>query len=162
MYPATLIAAYFVDKAIKDGRPLTQMKLQKILYFAQGYHLTKYGEPVLKEDIQAWKFGPVVPEIYQQYKSYGSDLILSNDNVKDPTVLPSNYSLANVATRLRDTIDYTWRATKNITAERLSSWTHNVDSPWHKSYSPYEYAVKIENDVIKEYFDTFLTHKENG
>src|SRR5215469_2786509 len=89
-YPASLIAYAFVKRGIDDGNPVTQMKLQKLVYFAHGLHLASYNEPLISEKFQAWKYGPVVPAIYRDYKLYGSSPILDTDllfistNLSDP------------------------------------------------------------------------------
>lgn len=50
---------------------LSNMKLQKLLYYQQGFHLAYFGTPLFNEDIVAWQYGPVVPEVYEAYKSFG-------------------------------------------------------------------------------------------
>lgn len=68
------------------GDVVTNLKLQKLLYYAQGYHLALYGKRLFKEDLEAWQYGPVVPSVYHQYKSNGSSGIILNEenfNCKD-------------------------------------------------------------------------------
>lgn len=154
-YPASLIAYAFVQKGIAEGIFVTQMKLQKLVYFAHGYHLAIYGEPLLKDNIQAWQFGPVVPKIYQEYKLYGSrpitdtDLLMTGDS--------KQYSLAQLNRDAISTIDYTWEALKHVSAAQLSNWTHKEESPWFKYYSPGSFDVVIPDEDIQDYFKGFLT-----
>ena len=99
-YPASFIANGFLTRAIQEGNLITQMKLQKILYFAQGLHLATYGTPLIQENFQAWKFGPVIPEIYQIYKFYGSEPITDTtlaDNVNRDWGLRKTSKLNNYA-----------------------------------------------------------------
>ncbi|MGN6477898.1 MAG: Panacea domain-containing protein, partial [Flavipsychrobacter sp.] len=63
-YPASVIAYAFVIKGIEEGNPVTQMKLQKLVYFANGIYLAQGYGPLIKESFQSWEYGPVVPEIY--------------------------------------------------------------------------------------------------
>ncbi len=56
----------------KDTSP---MFVQKMLYYQQGYHLARFGTPLFAEDIEAWKFGPVVPAVYSKYERYGETSI---------------------------------------------------------------------------------------
>lgn len=151
MYSASYIASLFVARAIQEGNPITQMKLQKILYFAQGYHLAVYDSPLFKEAFQAWQFGPVVPIIYDDYKLYGNSPIVNFDKYKHdiPKGNDSDPSLI-------DTINYTWGATKDQTATSLSAWTHEKNAPWQKVYNPNEWAIPIKEESIKEYFKDFL------
>lgn len=52
------------------GELMSNMKLQKMLYYQQGFHLAMFGEPLFEEEIEAWMYGPVVPSVYDNYKSY--------------------------------------------------------------------------------------------
>ena len=61
---------------------MTNMKLQKMLYYQQGFHLAYFGTPLFDEDIEAWMYGPVVPIIYETYKSYGRCGIEPNRELK--------------------------------------------------------------------------------
>ena len=56
---------YIMGEAFDD---LTNMKLNKLLYFSQGHYLKKYGRPLFNNVIEAWGHGPVVPEVYSTYK----------------------------------------------------------------------------------------------
>lgn len=51
---------------------MTNMKLQKLLYYQQGYHLAYFDTPLFEDEIEAWKYGPVVPSVYEHYRAYGS------------------------------------------------------------------------------------------
>lgn len=57
---------YIMGEAFDD---LTNMKLNKLLYFAQGHYLQRYGKPLFDNAVEAWDHGPVVPEVYTAYKS---------------------------------------------------------------------------------------------
>ncbi|WP_304649351.1 Panacea domain-containing protein [uncultured Duncaniella sp.] len=64
---------------VYGSEPISNMKLQKLLYYEQGYHLAYFDEPLFDEEIEAWKFGPVVPQIYDKYKIYHDSPILPED-----------------------------------------------------------------------------------
>jgi uncharacterized phage-associated protein len=152
-YPASVIAYAFVKKGIEEGNYVTQMKLQKIVYFAHGYHLAKYGEPLINEEFEAWKFGPVVQTIYQDYKLYGSDNIID-------TGLITNESEALEGTKLdasaMDAINYTWDVTKHLNAGQLSRWSHLEGSPWAQVYNGKQPSIPIKNTAIEDYFKKVL------
>jgi uncharacterized phage-associated protein len=69
------IARYFIVRAYEDGKDaeMTNMKVQKLLYYAQSLYLALYGEPLFEEEIQAWKYGPVCPPAYYFYSEYEAD-----------------------------------------------------------------------------------------
>lgn len=76
MYKAMDIAQYIITKCTCDSSPINNLQLQKILYFIQGKHLAKNSFPLFKEDIFAWQFGPVVPNVYYRFCGYGASRIL--------------------------------------------------------------------------------------
>ena len=152
-YPASLIAYAFVKKGIDEGKFVTQMKLQKLVYFAQGYHLAKYNTPLIEENFQAWKYGPVVPEIYEDFKLYGSKLITDTASFTPAGTDNKRYLLDNTAI---DSIQYTWNVLKDYSAMALSNWTHQPQTPWSRVYNPAEKATPISNNDIQKYFEGLL------
>lgn len=72
MYNALDIAAYIVEHENTCGRVVSNLRLQKQLYFVQASFYQRYGEPCFKDQIEAWDFGPVVPTVYKVYKYFGS------------------------------------------------------------------------------------------
>ncbi|MFB9087115.1 DUF4065 domain-containing protein [Erwinia tracheiphila] len=76
-YSATAVANAFIEKAIKRQVPdLTPMKLQKLLFYVQSWHLKLYdGKTLFEESFMRWKFGPVIPNLYHELKRYGSSPI---------------------------------------------------------------------------------------
>lgn len=152
MYPASIIAAYFVNIGIQENNPVTQMKLQKMVYFAQGVNLAVNDQPIIKEGIEAWKYGPVIPILYNYYKLYGNMPISDTELVynfpkESPIQIDGDSAKA---------LMYTWNATKDQTPESLANWTHKEGSPWKQVYDPSQWGTPIPNEIIKEYFIEFL------
>jgi uncharacterized phage-associated protein len=74
------VADYLLAKAAaeEEGNELiSNLKLQKLLYYAQGVHLALHDVALFPEEIQAWMHGPVVPEVYQKYKDGGGEALPS-------------------------------------------------------------------------------------
>ncbi len=115
-----------------------------MVYFAHGVHLARFRQPLIAEEIQAWAFGPVIPSIYDQFKSFGISSIVFEDPNLDIKLLELTPSAIDV-------IDYTFEVTKKVSAMALSNWTHLPNSPWSKYYGT-EYNAPIENSVMEEYF----------
>ena len=72
MYSALVVARYIIKRCNELNRPISNLKLQKLLYFVQAEFLVGEGSACFPEEIEAWDFGPVVPEVYHRYKAYGS------------------------------------------------------------------------------------------
>jgi uncharacterized phage-associated protein len=79
------IASYFIDLANRTGNTVSNLKLQKLVYYSQAWHLAIYGVPLFEEDFQAWVHGPVVPELYQKYEVFGWQPIQEDISPKLPT-----------------------------------------------------------------------------
>ncbi|MDP2247969.1 MAG: DUF4065 domain-containing protein, partial [Nitrosomonadales bacterium] len=68
MTTAINVARYIIRKFQDAGDPVTNLKLQKLLYYVQGWHLGIYNTPAFEDDFQAWVHGPVVPSTFQEYR----------------------------------------------------------------------------------------------
>jgi uncharacterized phage-associated protein len=90
-YSAKDIANYFLFKAQSDNQELfSNLKIQKLVYYAQGLHLVLRNLPLFKEEIRAWKYGPVVAELYNAFKIHGvegisPDLSFNPDSIDSKT-----------------------------------------------------------------------------
>lgn len=72
---ALTLANYILKKAQEQGISVTNSKLQKILYYVQGYYMARFNHPLFPDEIQAWKFGPVVPNVYYAFSYCGPDTL---------------------------------------------------------------------------------------
>lgn len=69
---ALSVAEYIVSKCCREKCPISNLQLQKILYYIQVVFLRELGYPCFVEDVEAWKFGPVVRVAYNNYCGYGA------------------------------------------------------------------------------------------
>ncbi|HEU4556472.1 MAG TPA: type II toxin-antitoxin system antitoxin SocA domain-containing protein [Longimicrobium sp.] len=83
MTTAQEVADYFTNLAQERGDELSNLKLQKLLYYAQGWHLGLHGTPLFPEKFQAWPSGPVIPDVFWRYYDFGID------SIPRPEVAPS-------------------------------------------------------------------------
>ncbi len=67
---ANTVADFFIWFAHQHGDCLTNKKLQKLVYYAQAWHLALHDQPLFNEPFEAWVFGPVQPTLYQRFKHY--------------------------------------------------------------------------------------------
>lgn len=71
MYPAIDLSKYIVSKCIHERQPVSNLQLQKILYYIQKDFLSR-GEAAFSDVIEAWQFGPVVPNVYYYFCGFGA------------------------------------------------------------------------------------------
>lgn len=74
-YSATDVARYMVNLCIEEKSPVSNLQVQKILYFCQQEYYVKTGTPLFDDDFEAWRYGPVVPSVYRTYSVYGGSPI---------------------------------------------------------------------------------------
>lgn len=139
MYNVIDICKYIINYSNKKGYGVSCLKLQKLLYFIQGYFIIIKDEPCFHEKIEAWDFGPVVPLAYQEYKQYASTDIPSINFQNDLISKEDKTLMANM-------IDIF----ANHTATDLVAITHKQE-PWKNVYSKYQ-TNEITTDSLKKYF----------
>lgn len=149
-YKDEYVVNSILQKAFNEKCPdMTPMKLQKILYFLNGWGLAITGQPILQSDFEAWDYGPVVPKIYTKTKSYGSNPITSyliNDEEKVYVVSPDNREFYDI-------LNMVWDKYIHFDAYTLSGMTHQLGSPWSENRKENNIGV-IPNKVIRNYFLT--------
>ena len=139
------VANFFIDLAAHNEEDyMTNLRLNKLLYFAQGWSLASRGKPLFPESIEAWKYGPVIPEIYHKYKEHGKCLISEVDKNYSPDVFTDEEMdlLLDVA-----------REYGKYTSPALVSMTHDDNGPWKKIFDQ-NIDGTIENDELKSYFQS--------
>lgn len=163
-HSALSIANAFLDLAKAEGKGISPMKLQKLVYYAHGWHLGLFGDPLIDETIEAWKYGPVIQSIYHEFKCFGSSNIASPGTVFDfdtsDFVEPRPEGDEDVLALIR-TI---WREYGNYSALKLSSMTHIPNGPWANARAGHEEArsVPIPNESIKQYFEKLAGVEETA
>jgi len=152
MYRASTIAKWFVAwaDADEDGDGnLTNLKLQKLLYYAQGHCLAQTGEPLFEDQIQAWKHGPVVKAVYQEWRfEKAGELHLADD---DP------FEFDEVDTAATGLLIDIWNQYGSLAAWKLRDMTHS-EAPWRESYKPDINDIVISPDAMKRYFKSLYSH----
>lgn len=142
------IANFFLSIVDREsGSSITPLKLQKILYYAQGYYLAKENRPLFKEDFEAWAHGPANPGIYDKYKDYVSGAIDAPED-KDIPVLED---------KLVDFLYSIWNTFGIYDGKYLESLTHQ-ETPWieaRRGYQPGEKcSVIIKKESMKKFFQS--------
>ena len=131
------------DDVANGGDAMTNLKLQKLLYYEQGYHLAVFNEPLFNESIEAWMYGPVVPEVYDTFKDNGST-VLSFEG--EPLVLSDEEE---------DLFRQVYDAFRDYSAIGLMNRTHS--EPTWQNAKPTGKGTVISIDSMKSFFKTQLS-----
>lgn len=111
------VAKHLARLAASEGCALDPMKLQKMLYYIQCWHLAEKGDPLFPEVFKAWKWGPVVPTVWHDY----------NGNEENPT---PDRELNDSQCELVESV---WAAMKDFDGLELSKMTHRPNTAWSKA-----------------------------
>lgn len=141
MYSVLTVARYIIWYCKKHGFSISNLKLQKILYFVQAEFLVSKGVPCFEEDIEAWDFGPVVPEVYHEFKVFGSSDIPKHV-CKDANLMILNDDKMLIDDMVDQSAQYS--------ASDLVEITHNQD-PWNDAYEKYCNNI-ISKESIEDFF----------
>jgi uncharacterized phage-associated protein len=115
------VADYFIWLANETGSFVSNLKLQKLVYYAQAWHIAIFGEELFPDDFQAWIHGPVIPDLYHSYKSFGWSPILKQ--VKQESLL------ASMPSEILDFLQEISEEYFSCDAYELERMTHAED-PW--------------------------------
>lgn len=128
---------------------ISNLKLQKLLYYTQGWHLGMWKTPIFNAEIQAWIHGPVVPEVFREYRDYKWTPIAD---------LPGTISIdSHAETHIKAVL----RAYGRLTAAQLEALSHK-ESPWilaRKGLGPTEPSTQ---EISHESMRRFFSKKANG
>lgn len=124
---------------VEHGDTISNLKLQKLLYYVQGFHLAYFGTPLFNEPIEAWTYGPVVPVVFQEFKRYQNHAI-------NPERYSDTLELSGVEQQLFDRV---YREYNRFSAVTLMNMTHS-EGPWK------DHAIGdvIPNDELRAFFLT--------
>lgn len=146
-YKAMDIAKYFINELHPEP-----LKLQKLLYFAQGFSYAFYDKELFNDDFEAWVHGPVIPSIYHEYKSY------------EYNPIDLNYNLKEFSNDVIDLLEYIKKNYAKYDAKYLEEITHK-EEPWLLSCTgldPDERSDKtIPKSNIAAYFTSYVLQPDD-
>jgi len=125
----------------ESGELISNLKLQKLLYYAQGYHLALFDKPLFDEQILAWKHGPVVRSIWEKYRDFESRAIPRPDRY-DPRALKKE---------TKEFLNEVYQVVGQFSAWKLRNMTHE-EAPWKDTRQ----GGVITRKAMKTYFKTLM------
>lgn len=148
-----LILQYFLALANSKGEVITNLKIQKLLYYAQSWYLANFKKPLFEEDFQAWVHGPVIPCLYKKLKIRG---YYASIPIKSRFLLESVESkLDGVDKNIKPFLEEIARVYFPIGAYQLELMTHKED-PWiitRSGIGPDEKCSSIiPKDLMQSYY----------
>lgn len=138
MFKALDLAKYIITKCSEDGKPISNLQLQKILFYIQKEYLVQTGMPAFLDRIEAWQYGPVVPVVYSRFCGYGARPIQTkffDISINDTTI-----------------IDKVLIEKRSMDPWKLVAETHRENGAWAKVFNAgLGSGSEITPDMIKAY-----------
>lgn len=151
------VADYFIALANETGDFISNLKLQKLVYYAEAWHLANYDDSLIKEEFQAWVHGPAIPALYGEYKNFGWQPIIRTELVEGTfDGLKSKFSQRSNLL-LKAVVDSYFP----LTAFELEKMTHN-ELPWIEARQGLPDDAPSNNIIskvsMKAYYSSFIKH----
>jgi uncharacterized phage-associated protein len=145
MASSITVANRILDCAEKSGASVTSMQLLKLVYIAHGWMLGLKGHPLIDDEIQAWKYGPVIPRLYNVVRKFRDNSItgrLDDRRGEQPSLTSTEDAV----------VCQTFKEYGNLNGIILSRMTHAEGTPWAITYDPDRPNKIIPNDLIEDHY----------
>jgi uncharacterized phage-associated protein len=141
---ANRVAERLINLSHEKQDPITNLKLQKLLYYAQAWHLALYdGEPLFEDAIEAWVHGPVVPSIFRQYKEFRWNPISKTEG-------------SPLSERIEQHLESVWKIYGKFDATMLERRTHS-EEPWLEARGGLPLDVPSHNVITPSRMRTYYS-----
>jgi uncharacterized phage-associated protein len=152
----TDIADYFIALSNETGSLITNLKLQKLVYYTQAWHLAMFETPIFAEEFEAWIHGPVLPDLFYQYKGTYYRPIERNDlNAESMAFLRKKFGKT-----LSNLIENVVEEYFGMESYALEQTTH-AEEPWLKARKNLPQDAPsheiISKESMKKYYQKFIT-----
>lgn len=161
MHDVRSVANFVLDVAEAEGKPVSNLHINKIVYFLHADFLVAFSRPLVSAKIEAWTHGPVFREIYREFKEFGSAAISGRAQYLDPSsgqrvkaewsFTPEEYNFLKELV-----IKYI-----SMTAGALVAQSHVKGGPWDQTWNHEEQtnaSMRISDELIKSWYGKAVKH----
>lgn len=150
------IANYVLDRSDAKGRGITNLALQKILYFCHAWMLVEYKEPLVRHEFEAWEFGPVLPYVYRDFKVHGDGKITTRALSLDVETGQREVARVEIPAGKKEFLDSIIDFYGRLSAFDLVKISHVVGGPWDQVWRHAGTAnpgMRINNNLIGDFYE---------
>jgi uncharacterized phage-associated protein len=141
MRDSRTVANRFLGIAREHGDALTPMQLLKLVYIAHGWMLGLHGKPLIRDEVEAWQYGPVIPRLYNAIRRFRSQPV-EGDLKTDERLDAAEENI----------VSQVYQIYGKKSGPALSRLTHQKGSPWDAVYDRGAYGTVIPNDLIEDHY----------
>ncbi len=162
---AAHIANFILDSADRDEiDDISILKLLKLIYIFFGWVCVFNDKYLFSDDIEAWRYGPVVSSIYYELRGNGRQHIKNRATLYDPFSEedPLKPTIDNIQDKeIVDTLNIIWSVYKDAPPGHLVALTHQEGTPWWETFDNTPHKV-IPKELIEDYYKRFYKKLKNG
>lgn len=163
------VANWFIKKAVSSGSAVTAISVQKLVFFAHGWCLALYDQPLVNEQAEAWEFAPVFPTLDEACIKH---MVTYNLNADSPLSKPFPFSedyrnkgpvgclsVCDESPGAIPLLDRIWDVYGGIPPRELSAMVTKQGGPWHETISSYPKGIRrpdIPNDTLRKHFKSMI------
>ncbi|TFH54248.1 MAG: DUF4065 domain-containing protein [Methanothrix sp.] len=146
------VAKYLLFKANFDGESITNLKMQKLLYYAQAWYLVNYSVPLFADPIKAWKFGPIVESAYHHFKRfrYSPIQFANREKIEE-----------KISGKERKYLDDYYPIYIRHSASDLTQMSHD-EAPWKSTVQGETIPVDVIMKFYKEQYKKHIEQKQKS
>lgn len=158
MHDARAISNLILAKFDASNFEISNLKLNKVLYFIHGMYLAKAATSIVRNHFEAWDHGPVVRVVYHQFKEFGEDPITKTaEHLNYATGKVEPIGFGEIQAETREFIFQVAEHYVRFPAWKLREITHEPGGPWHQVFasgaSDRGLRDRIPNELIKAHFE---------
>ena len=157
-HDARSVANELIRRAHDAGRDITPLQVLKLAYYCHAWMLGLYHRPLLEQPIEAWRYGPIVPELYRSLRRYGGEPVRRPIDLESAAVTERPYDPSEV-----NIINQVSEKYGPVSGNELSAMAHAIGTPWHQVWTTHRRDVVIPDPIIEDYYAQQLeSAKRNG
>ena len=148
------VANFFIDQ--ENNKDVDNIKVNKLVYVSLGFSLGMEDFVLFDEDVEAWKFGPVIPSVYHHFKKYKDQKIkkqLDADSHGRPITQVEDKENLGI-------LKGVWEIYNGKNGKELVDLTHQEGTPWWAYYIESEKHRTISRDTIRRYYKAMIERAE--
>lgn len=151
-----IVCNNILQRSFKENVVVTPMKLQKLMYFISCEYIKATNNELLSEDFYVWQYGPVLPTVYNEFKTFRGNQITTYAKDAEGNVFVYN---EETSPNLKTSIERIWNSFKNMSGIQLSTITHEDGSGWSKAFSTHQERITKEQMKADDSYKQYMLHQ---
>lgn len=155
------IANFVLDLTEKDGLPISNLAINKIVFFLHAHFLVEFDRPLISAKVEAWQHGPVFRELYREFKGFGDQPITGRAHRMSPETGRRELCTYQFSDEELSFLQKLTRKYAELTPAALRAMSHEKEGPWDQVWNHdtrSNASMNISNEIIKNWYDRAARH----